>query len=119
MVWLVDGVAYREPDPAALAVSCCGAAWVLTLPDEETAEAMRLMLRSTHSLTKPAEAIGLAALLREHRAARALGGRRAHRRQRGHADAGRHGAGRPGLRAGLGELMRCGHGLWQGGTSDR
>jgi threonine dehydratase len=61
----VDGVACREPDPAALAVIRRGAARVLTVPDEETAEAMRLMLRSTHNLAEPAGAIGLAALLRE------------------------------------------------------
>jgi threonine dehydratase len=61
----VDGVACREPDPAALAIIGRGAARVLTVADEETAEAMRLMLRSTHNLAEPAGAIGLAALLRE------------------------------------------------------
>jgi threonine dehydratase len=61
----VDGVACRQPDPDAVALIARGAARVVTVPDGETAEAMRLMLRTTHNLTEPAGAIGLAALLRE------------------------------------------------------
>jgi threonine dehydratase len=61
----VDGVACRDPDPDAVAAIVSGAARVLTVPDAETADAMRLMLRATHNLAEPAGAIGLAALLRE------------------------------------------------------
>ncbi|PZS25025.1 MAG: threonine dehydratase [Pseudonocardiales bacterium] len=61
----VDGVACREPDPAACAVIAKGAARVVTVPDAETAEAMRLMLRATHNLPEPAGAIALAALSAE------------------------------------------------------
>lgn len=61
----VDGVACREPDPDAFAIIAKGAARVLTVPDSETAGAMRLMLRATHNLPEPAGAIALAGLLRE------------------------------------------------------
>lgn len=61
----VDGVACRQPDPEAFAHIARGADRVLTVPDSETAGAMRLMLRGTHNLTEPAGAIGLAALLHE------------------------------------------------------
>lgn len=60
-----DGVACREPDPEAFAHIARGAARVLTVPDAETADAMRLMLRATHNLAEPAGAIGLAALMHE------------------------------------------------------
>ncbi|MDP9239304.1 MAG: threonine dehydratase [Actinomycetota bacterium] len=60
-----DGVACREPDPEAVDVIAKGAARVLTVPDDETAAAMRLMLRATHNLPEPAGAIALAALLAE------------------------------------------------------
>lgn len=60
-----DGVACREPDPDALALILRGAARVLTVPDAETADAMRLLLRTTHNLPEPAGAIALAGLLRE------------------------------------------------------
>jgi threonine dehydratase len=36
------------------------------VPDEETTEAMRLMLRSTHNLAEPAGAIGLAGRTPRH-----------------------------------------------------
>ncbi|MGH3944601.1 MAG: threonine dehydratase [Pseudonocardiaceae bacterium] len=61
----VDGVACREPDPDAVAIIARGAARLVTVPDDETAAAMRLMLRATHNLTEPAGALGLAALMRE------------------------------------------------------
>lgn len=61
----VDGVACREPDPDAFAVIARGAARVVVVPDDETAAAMRLMLRCTHNLPEPAGAIALAALVQE------------------------------------------------------
>lgn len=71
----VDGVACRQPDPTALAVIARGAAHVVTVPDADTAAAMRLMLRATHNLTEPAGALGLAALLqeRDHNRGRRIG----------------------------------------------
>jgi threonine dehydratase len=60
-----DGVACRVPDPEAFAIIAKGAGRVLTVPDAETAEAMRLMLRTTHNLPEPAGAIALAALLQD------------------------------------------------------
>ncbi|MGH3545973.1 MAG: pyridoxal-phosphate dependent enzyme, partial [Mycobacteriales bacterium] len=65
VVTFVDGVACREPDPDAVAIIARGADRLVTVPDDETAAAMRLMLRATHNLTEPAGALGLAALLRE------------------------------------------------------
>jgi threonine dehydratase len=61
----VDGVANRQPDPAAVELIAAGAARVLRVSDEEAAAAMRLILRATHNLVEPAGAIGLAALLGE------------------------------------------------------
>jgi threonine dehydratase len=60
-----DGVACREPDPDALALILRGAARVLTVSDTEIAEAMRLLLHTTHNLPEPAGAVPLAGLLRE------------------------------------------------------
>ena len=61
----IDGVANRQPDPAAVELIAAGAARVLTVSDAEAAAAMRLILRATHNLVEPAGAIGLAALLGE------------------------------------------------------
>lgn len=61
----VDGVACREPDPAAIAVICAGAARIVAVEDAETAAAMRLLHRTTHATPEPAGAIALAGLLAE------------------------------------------------------
>jgi len=61
----VDGVACRDPDADAVAIIARGAARLVTVPDDETAAAMRLMLCATHNLTEPAGALGLVALTRE------------------------------------------------------
>jgi threonine dehydratase len=61
----VDGVACRTPDPAAVAVIGAGAARVLAVSEDRSAEAMRVMLRTTHQLPEPAGAIALAGLLAE------------------------------------------------------
>ena len=61
----VDGVACRAPVPEAVAQIVQGAARVLAVPEDATAEAMRVMLRTTHQLPEPAGAIALAGLLSE------------------------------------------------------
>jgi threonine dehydratase len=71
----VDGVACRQPDPAALAIILQGAARVVQVSDEAVREAMRLLYRATHNLAEPAGAAALAALLQERQqmAARRVG----------------------------------------------
>jgi threonine dehydratase len=61
----VDGVACRAPVPEAVAEIVGGAARVLTVSEDDTAEAMRVLLRTTHQLPEPAGAIALAGLLSE------------------------------------------------------
>jgi threonine dehydratase len=66
----VDGVACRSPDPEAVAVISRGAARVLTVGEDEAAEAMRVLFETTHNVAEPAGALALAGLLQErHRAA--------------------------------------------------
>jgi threonine dehydratase len=61
----VDGVATRSPDPDAIAGILAGAARVIAVPDEATAEAMRIVFRTTHNVAESAGAIALAGLLSE------------------------------------------------------
>jgi threonine dehydratase len=61
----VDGVACRTPDDVAVETIVKGAARVLVAPDDLTAEAMRLLLRTTHHLCEPSGAIATAGLLAE------------------------------------------------------
>ncbi|MGD0943378.1 MAG: threonine dehydratase [Acidimicrobiales bacterium] len=61
----VDGVACRVPDPDAIAVICAGAARVLTVGEDEAAEAMRVLFAATHNVAEPAGALALAGLLQE------------------------------------------------------
>lgn len=58
----VDGVACRTPDPTAVELIAAGADDVLEVPDPATAEAMRLLHRTTHNMPEPAGAIALAGL---------------------------------------------------------
>jgi threonine dehydratase len=58
----VDGVACRTPDADAIAVICAGAARVLTVSEDEAAQAMRLMFDTTHNVPEPAGALALAGL---------------------------------------------------------
>ena len=71
----VDGVACRAPVPEAVAAMVRGAARVVTVGEDATAEAMRVLLRTTHQLPEPAGAIALAGLLaeRESQAGRRVG----------------------------------------------
>jgi threonine dehydratase len=59
----VDGVACRVPDPDAIAVITKGAADVVTVNEDEAAEAMRVMWTTTHNMPEPAGALALAGLM--------------------------------------------------------
>jgi threonine dehydratase len=61
----VDGVACRAPVPEAVAEIVRGAARVVAVPEEATADAMRVLLRTTHQLPEPSGAIALAGLFAE------------------------------------------------------
>ncbi len=69
----VDGVACRVPDPVAVDIICRGAARVIEVPDEATADAMRILHRTTHNTAEPAGAIALAGAISERQL---LAGRR-------------------------------------------
>ena len=60
-----DGMATRQPDPAALAIIRGGAARVVTVSDDEVAGAIRAYWTDTHNLAEGAGAAPLAALLQE------------------------------------------------------
>jgi len=61
----VDGVACRVPDPDAIAVIAKGASGVLTVTEDEAAEAMRVLYITTHNVPEPAGALALAGLLQD------------------------------------------------------
>ncbi len=63
----VDGVATRQPDPVASEIIRGGAHDVVTVSDDEAAEAIRLLWRTAHHLAEPAGAVALAGLFK-HRA---------------------------------------------------
>ncbi len=69
----VDGVACRVPDADAVATICAGAARILEVSDDDTAQAMRILFATTHNAPEPAGAIALGGLLAE---APAMRGRR-------------------------------------------
>jgi threonine dehydratase len=60
-----DGMATRTPDPDALAIIARGAARIVTVTDEEVAEAIRAYWQDTHNLAEGAGAAPLAALMQE------------------------------------------------------
>lgn len=60
---LVDGVAARVPDEAAVEVIVGGAARFVQVSDEATERAMRSLWQTTHHMPEPAGAIALAGLL--------------------------------------------------------
>jgi threonine dehydratase len=68
-----DGVACRVPDADAVGVICAGAARILEVSDDDTADAMRILFATTHNAPEPAGAIALGGLLSE---APAMQGRR-------------------------------------------
>lgn len=59
----VDGVATREPDPAAVEVMLRGTARFVEVSDEGTEQAMRHLWEATHHMPEPAGAIALGGLL--------------------------------------------------------
>ncbi len=61
----VDGVATRSPDPVSIAGLVAGAERIIAVSDDATAEAMRIIYRTTHNVAESAGAIGLAGLLSE------------------------------------------------------
>jgi threonine dehydratase len=61
----IDGVACRVPDADAISVICAGAARVLTISEDDAAEAMRVLFAATHNVAEPAGALALAGLLAE------------------------------------------------------
>lgn len=61
----VDGVACRTPNPTAMALISSGAARIITVSEDEAAEAMRALFRTTHNIAEPAGAPALAGLLSE------------------------------------------------------
>ncbi|MGA3215571.1 MAG: threonine dehydratase [Acidimicrobiales bacterium] len=61
----VDGVACRVPDAEAVSVICAGAARILTISEDDAAEAMRVLFAATHNVAEPAGALALAGLFRE------------------------------------------------------
>jgi threonine dehydratase len=61
----VDGVACRVPDAAAISAIVAGAARVVQVSEDASADAVRLLLSTTHNLAEPAGAIALAGLLSE------------------------------------------------------
>ncbi len=61
----VDGVATRVPDPEAISVISAGAARILTVSEDDAAEAMRILFSTTHNVAEPAGALALAGLLAE------------------------------------------------------
>jgi threonine dehydratase len=63
-----DGMAVRMPVPEALAIYGPGAARVLTVSDEDVAEAMRAYYTDTHNLAEGAGAAPLAGLMQEREA---------------------------------------------------
>jgi len=58
-------VACRVPDPEAIAVIVKGASGILTVTEDEAAEAMRVMYATTHNVAEPAGALALAGLLQD------------------------------------------------------
>jgi threonine dehydratase len=64
---IADGMACRVPDPQALQVIVEGAARVLTVDEEEVAQAIRHLFSDTHNAAEGAGAASLAALLQERR----------------------------------------------------
>jgi threonine dehydratase len=61
----IDGVACRVPDADAISVISAGAARILTISEDDTAQAMRVLFAATHNVPEPAGALALAGLLAE------------------------------------------------------
>ena len=64
----IDGVACRVPDPTAVATINKGAARIVQVTEDGCAEAIRILLRTTHNLVEPSGAVAFAGLLAERAA---------------------------------------------------
>ena len=85
----IDGVACRVPDPDAIDVIKAGAARILQVSEDSCADAVRLLLSTTHNVAEPAGAIALAGLLSERELGeRSTGRGDSERRQHRRSDAG-------------------------------
>ncbi|MCU1394159.1 MAG: serine/threonine dehydratase [Ilumatobacteraceae bacterium] len=62
---MIDGVACRAPDPAAIEAIIAGAARIVQVSDELCADAVRLLFATTHNMPEPSGAVALAGLLAE------------------------------------------------------
>lgn len=62
---LADGIATRVPDPEALAIIRRGVSRIVTVTDDEVAQAIRAYWTDTHNLAEGAGAAALAAALQE------------------------------------------------------
>ncbi len=62
-----DGIAVRVPDPDALEIIRKGADRIVTVGDDDIADAVRLYYRTTHNLAEGAGAAALAGLVKERR----------------------------------------------------
>lgn len=60
-----DGMACRVPDPGALAIIMKGAARIVTVTEDEIADAIRAYYEDTHNLAEGAGAAAFAALMQE------------------------------------------------------
>jgi threonine dehydratase len=60
-----DGMACRDPQPDAFAIVKAGAARIVTVSEDEIADAVRLYYTATHNLAEGAGAAPLAALMQE------------------------------------------------------
>jgi threonine dehydratase len=65
----IDGVACRVPDAGAIDVIKAGAARILQVSEDSCADAVRLLLSTTHNVAEPPGAIALAGLLSERASA--------------------------------------------------
>jgi threonine dehydratase len=61
----IDGVACRVPDADAIGRIVAGAARIVAVTEDGCADAIRILLRTTHNLAEPAGAVALAGLLVE------------------------------------------------------
>jgi threonine dehydratase len=59
----IDGVATRVPHPLAIEIIVAGASRIVQITEDACADAVRLMMRTTHHLVEPSGAAALAGLL--------------------------------------------------------
>lgn len=59
------GVALRVPSPESVELIGAGAARIITVAEDEIAEAMRVIINTVHQMPEPAGAVGVAGLLAE------------------------------------------------------